>query len=118
MPRFAQPDYYITSFPICQGVFQKFFKNFFQPLLAGAEVPEHYTTSSRVCQEVFQKFFQLFSRFFARRRSRSSLLSSDSQIIALSFPFVNRFLQSFLSLEKVAGVYKKRALRLYTMPNK
>ena len=122
MPRFAQPDYYITSFPICQGVFEKFFEFFSRTFLnrfsAGAEVPEHYTTSSRVCQEVFQKFFQLFSCFFSQGRSRSSLLSSDSHIIALSFPFVNRFLQSFLSLEKAAGVYKKRALRLYTMPNK
>jgi hypothetical protein len=61
VPRFSRPDYYTTSLSVCQEVFEKFFKNFFQPLLAGAEVPEYYITSSRVCQEVFQKFFQLFS---------------------------------------------------------
>ena len=57
VPRFAQPEHYITSFPICQGFFQKFFKNFFNHFSAGAEVPEYYITSSRVCQEVFQLFF-------------------------------------------------------------
>ena len=66
VPCFAQPEHYITSFPICQGVFQKFFKNFFNHFSAGAEVPDYYITSSRVCQEVFQKFFQLFSWFFSR----------------------------------------------------
>ena len=122
VPRFAQPDYYITSFSVCQGVFQKFFKffskTFSTAFSAGEEVPEHYTTSSRVCQEVFQKFFQLFSCFFSQGRPRSSLLSSDSHIIALSFPFVNRFLQSFLSLELRAGLHKQRASRLCNLPNK
>ena len=105
-------------FRFVKGFFKSFLKTFFNRFSAGAEVPEYYITSSRVCQEVFQKFFQLFSCFFSQGRSRSSLLSSDSHIIALSFPFVNRFLQSFLSLELRAGLHKQRASRLCNLPNK
>ena len=122
VPRFAQPDYYITSFSVCQGVFQKFFK-FFQKLFSTAFQPERKCLSIIPHPLVFVKrFFKSFSTFFkvffARRRSRSSLLSSDSHIIALSFPFVNRFLQSFLSLELRAGLHKQRASRLCNLPNK
>lgn len=57
-PRFARPCYYTTSVPICQEVFQNFFKSFFHLPSLSAEVPEYYTTFQTLCQEVFQKFFQ------------------------------------------------------------
>ena len=107
--------------------FLKFFEDFleaFQSLfLPGEDVPEYYITFSRVCQEVFQKFFNFFRDSFfsvavAVTRSMTAQLSDSLHIIALSFPFVNRFLQSFLSLEIRCGLYKTRALRLYTMPIK
>ena len=119
-PRFARPDYYTTLSPVCQEVFEKFFKFFsksFQPLLpSGEEVPEYYITSLFVCQEVFQKFFQLFSWFLFLGCPRGYPLVDSLHIIALLFPFVNRFLQSFLSLELWAGLYKDRASRLCNLP--
>ena len=121
-PRFARLDYYTTSLTVCQGVFEKFFEFFSRTFLnrfsAGEEVPEHYTTLSCICQEVFQKFFQLFSCFFSQGRSRGYPLVDSLHIIALSVSFVNRFLQSFLSLELRAGLHKQRASRLCNLPNK
>ena len=117
VPRFAQPDYYITSFPICQGVFQKFFKNFFQPLSSrsgSARVLYHILSRlSRGFSKVFSTFFVIFFEAVSRGR----LLVDSLHIIALSFPFVNRFLQSFLSLELRAGLHKQRASHLCNLPN-
>ena len=117
VPRFAQPDYYITSFPICQGVFQKFFKNFFQPLSSrsgSARVLYHILSRlSRGFSKVFSTFFVIFFEAVSRGRP----LVDSLHIIALSFPFVNRFLQSFLSLELRAGLHKQRASQLCNLPN-
>ena len=54
-------DYYITSLTTCQGVFQKFFKNFFQTRLLAVTSSrrlDYYITSLRLCQGVLLKFFK------------------------------------------------------------
>ena len=116
VPRFAQPDYYITSFPICQGVFQKFFKNFFQPLFSrsgSARVLYHILSRlSRGFSKVFSTFFVIFFGAVLR----GACLVDSLHIIALSPPFVNSFFESFFGLEKEAVIYKIRAWLLYTMP--
>ena len=63
--------YYITSFRVCQEVFQKFFRVFLiffrsdvisEVSLAWFHKPFYYITSSQVCQEVFKIYFlNLFS---------------------------------------------------------
>ena len=115
-PRFSRLDYYTTSFPICQGVFQKFFKNFFQPLFSrsgSARVLYHILSRlSRGFSKVFSTFFVIFFEAVSRGRP----LVDSLHIIALSFPFVNRFFESFFGLEKEAVLYKRRAWFLYTMP--
>ena len=58
VPFFAQPCYYTTSLPPCQGVFQKFFQLFSKPLLAAAcGQLAYYSTTGKVCQAFFCKFF-------------------------------------------------------------
>ena len=114
-PRFARLDYYITSLSVCQEVFQKFFKNFFNRFPAGAEVPEYYITSSRVCQEVFQKFFQLFFVIFFEAVSRGRPLVDSLHIIALRSLFVNSFLESFFGLETIAVCHKNVVAKLYIL---
>ena len=62
--------YYIISFSLCQGVFEKFFKNFFSfppssglPHVISHTRPWYYITSRTVCQPLFQTFFRKsFSR--------------------------------------------------------
>ena len=106
VPCFAQPEHYITSFPICQGVFQKFFKNFFQPLFSrsgSARVLYHILSRlSRGFSKVFSTFFVILFEAVSRGRP----LVDSLHIIALSFSFVNRFLQSFLGLELRADSHK------------
>ena len=107
---FAQPYYYITLLSACQEVFQKFFKKFLSFFLdsLAREGAMYYTTSSSVCQEVFQNFFQVFS-FFVVALSEALVccaLVDSLHIIALSNPFVKRFLTSFFSLETLAVWHK------------
>ena len=67
-PRFARPVYYITSVLICQGVFEKFFKNFSwffrtkpQPLGGSARLLYHiFLILSRGFSKVFSTFFVIF----------------------------------------------------------
>ena len=76
VPCFSRPDYYTTSLSVCQGVFEKFFKNF------------------------FVVFFAFISPPFCDQ------LVVSLHIIALSFRFVKRFLTSFFGLELSAFCHK------------
>ena len=91
--RFWRLDYYITFVWVCQGVFEKFFKNFRSLPTHSREVPDYYITLSRFCQEVFGKFFQTFSWFFVR----VSLSQNSRIIISHPLAFVKRFSKSFLN---------------------
>ena len=122
----GEPVYYITTFSLCQEVFQNFFKffsTFFQALWRDRcpflRQLRYYITSDSFCQGVFQKFFEFFSKPFltafkvylkslprAPLSSQSltllffcNTLSRDSfSILPLFPPFVKAFLQSFLGL--------------------
>ena len=125
--RFARPVYYITSVSVCQGVFEKFFENFFKffshPLANPAEV---FDIISHLFPFV-KRFFKSFSTFFvifcpavfellihpavlSPAHVRSSLtaccLVDSLHIIALSFSFVKGFFISFFGLEVRALIYK------------
>ena len=124
VPCFAQPDYYITTVRICQGVFQNFFKffsTFFKPFSltpCRADVKHIISHSVHFVKYLFKSFFNFFrdslcAVLFAVARSVDSL-----HIIALSFSFVNPFLTSFFGLELQATMHKERASHLCNLPKK
>ena len=88
-------------------------------------MPDYYITFSRVCQEVFQKFFNFFRDSFSGLsfalalgdRSLTAQLPDSLHIIALSFPFVKRFLTSFFSLGLSLVCHKNVVAELCTMHN-
>ena len=102
-------------FRFVKGFFKSFLKTFsttFQPERKCPSIISHPLA-------FVKRFFKSFSTFFViffEAVSRGRPLVDSLHIIALSFPFVNRFLQSFLSLELRAVLYKRRAWSLYTMP--
>ena len=110
MPCFAQPCYYTTTVSVCQGVFQKFFQLFscLFPSRSGSARTVYHILSrlSRGFSKVFSTFFAVPFRSVSSRCPLGHPLLDSLHIIALSFPFVNRFLQSFFTLVKVAGLHK------------
>ena len=121
VPCFAQPDYYITTVRVCQGVFQNFFKffsTFFKPFSltpCRADVKHIISHSVHFVKYLFKSFFNFFRDFF-EAVSRGRPLVDSLHIIALPPPFVNSFLESFFGLAEEAVLYKRRAWFLYTMP--
>ena len=75
VPRFAQPDYYITSFSVCQGVFQKFFeffsKSFLTTFQPERKCPSIISHPLAFVKRFFKSFFNFFRDFFRGRLSRS-----------------------------------------------
>ena len=122
--RFARPDYYITSLSVCQGVFQKFFKffsrtffNLCEPLNFLAEkCPSIISHSLAFVKRFFKSFFNFFVILFGAVL-RGACLVDSLHIIALSFPFVNRFLQSFCGLGSSLVCHKNVVAKLCIMHN-
>ena len=69
VPCFAQPDYYITTVRICQGVFQNFFKFFdflssrFPLTPCRADVKHIISHSVHFVKYLFKSFFNFFRDF-------------------------------------------------------
>ena len=105
------------------GFFQKLFNRSFHPAELCPTIISH---SLAFVKRFFKSFFNFFRDFLSglshslalRGRSLTAQLPDSLHIIALLPPFVKRFLTSFLNLEIRCGLYKTRALRLYTMPTK
>ena len=87
--------------------FLKSFFNFFSSLFSSRSGSAR--TVYHILSRLSRGFSKVFSTFFAVSFGLSlcsSLLRDSLHIIALLLPFVNRFLQSFFTLEKVAGLHK------------
>ena len=98
---FGRPCYYTTMFSFCQGVFQKFLKNFFASLFRSPHRSESPSPMRSLKALPNSQTLGIFHCDFCRFFGSSSIIPHPS-------PFVNTFLQSFLSFFEIFCVFSSK----------